>query len=78
MGSTTATPCWSPTRAPPGRPDRARSIAAADLRVGLAALVNQYIGETEKNIGTLFAQAERNRAVLVYDEATALFGDDRP
>jgi SpoVK/Ycf46/Vps4 family AAA+-type ATPase len=40
----------------------------------LSALVDKYVGETEKNLERLFAQAERVNAVLLFDEADAVFG----
>ncbi len=43
-------------------------------RVDLAATVSKYIGETEKNLARLFDAAERSGAVLLFDEADALFG----
>ena len=43
-------------------------------RVDLAAVINKYIGETEKNLNQLFEQAEKANAVLLFDEADALFG----
>jgi len=43
-------------------------------RIDLAATVSKYIGETEKNIRRLFAAAESSGAVLLFDEADALFG----
>ncbi len=43
-------------------------------RVDLAGVVSKYIGETEKNLRTVFAAAERSGAVLFFDEADALFG----
>jgi SpoVK/Ycf46/Vps4 family AAA+-type ATPase len=36
-------------------------------------LVNQYIGETEKNIAQLVADAENKNGILFFDEADALF-----
>jgi hypothetical protein len=42
-------------------------------RVDLAALTSKYIGETEKNLSTLFAAAEHADVVLFFDEADALF-----
>jgi hypothetical protein len=44
------------------------------LRIDLAAVVSQYIGETEKNLAALFEEAERAGAVLLIDDADALFG----
>ena len=43
-------------------------------RIDLAATVSKYIGETEKNLRRLFAAAEESGAVLLFDEADALFG----
>jgi retinol dehydrogenase 14 len=43
-------------------------------RVDLNAIVSKYIGETEKSIDRLFADAEREGAVLFFDEADAVFG----
>jgi vesicle-fusing ATPase len=48
---------------------------ALDLyRIDLAATVSKYIGETEKNLRRLFDAAEASGAVLLFDEADALFG----
>jgi SpoVK/Ycf46/Vps4 family AAA+-type ATPase len=44
------------------------------LRVDLSAIVSKYIGETEKNLARAFDAAEAEGAVLVFDEAEALFG----
>lgn len=43
-------------------------------RVDMAAVSSKYIGETEKNLGELFARAEHAEVVLLFDEADALFG----
>jgi hypothetical protein len=49
--------------------------AATDLLVvDVAAVVSKWIGETEKNLAAIFDVAERTRAVLLLDEADALFG----
>lgn len=49
--------------------------ARLDLyRIDLARVVSKYIGETEKNLSKLFDAAERSGAVLLFDEADALFG----
>src|SRR5256714_8788899 len=42
--------------------------------VDLATIVDKYIGETEKNLERIFAEAERVNGVLFFDEADALFG----
>ena len=44
------------------------------LRVDLSAVVSKYIGETEKNLGEIFEAAETGGAILLFDEADALFG----
>ena len=43
-------------------------------RIDLSHVVSKYIGETEKNLSRVFDAAERGRAVLLFDEADALFG----
>lgn len=43
-------------------------------RIDLAGVVSKYIGETEKNLNRVFAAAEGANAVLLFDEADALFG----
>ena len=55
------------------------SVIAAELglelyRVDLASVVSKYIGETEKNLERIFAGARHSNAVLLFDEADALFG----
>jgi hypothetical protein len=57
----------------------AAQILAADLnvelfQVDLAKTVSKYIGETEKNLDIVFDAAEKASAVLLFDEADALFG----
>jgi len=42
--------------------------------IDLSQIVNKYIGETEKNLRRVFDAAERGGAVLLFDEADALFG----
>jgi hypothetical protein len=44
------------------------------FRVDLATVVSKYIGETEKNLKRVFDAAEASGAVLLFDEADALFG----
>jgi hypothetical protein len=43
-------------------------------RIDLASVVSKYIGETEKNLKRVFDAAEASGAVLLFDEADALFG----
>ncbi|MCF3125339.1 ATP-binding protein [Streptomyces arenae] len=42
--------------------------------VDLSAVVDKYIGETEKNLERIFVEADRTDAVLLFDEADAVFG----
>ena len=44
-------------------------------RVDLSRVVSKYIGETEKNLELVFASAASANAVLLFDEADALFGE---
>lgn len=44
------------------------------LKVDLAQVVSKWVGETEKNMEAVFRQAEDSHAVLLFDEADALFG----
>jgi hypothetical protein len=43
-------------------------------RIDLSQIVSKYIGETEKNLRRIFEAAEGGAAVLLFDEADALFG----
>ena len=43
-------------------------------RIDLSQVVSKYIGETEKNLRRVFDAAEGGGAVLLFDEADALFG----
>jgi hypothetical protein len=43
-------------------------------RIDLSAVVSKYIGETEKNLRRIFDEAEGGGAILLFDEADALFG----
>ncbi len=42
--------------------------------IDLSAVVSKYIGETEKNLAQVFDAAEEGGALLLFDEADALFG----
>jgi SpoVK/Ycf46/Vps4 family AAA+-type ATPase len=57
----------------------AAEVLAAELRldlyrVDLSQVVSKYIGETERNLRRVFDAAEDGAAVLLFDEADALFG----
>ncbi|ESA38845.1 atpase [Leptolyngbya sp. Heron Island J] len=43
-------------------------------KIDLSAVISKYIGETEKNLSRVFDAAETGGAILLFDEADALFG----
>ncbi|MEO6455920.1 MAG: ATP-binding protein [Ginsengibacter sp.] len=43
-------------------------------RIDLSQVVSKYIGETEKNMESVFKRAESKEWILFFDEADALFG----
>ncbi|MBK7621720.1 MAG: ATP-binding protein [Kineosporiaceae bacterium] len=54
-------------------------VIAAELgldlyQVDLATVVDKYVGETEKNLERIFSEAAGVNAVLLFDEADAVFG----
>jgi len=65
---------------PPGTgKTMAAEIIATELgldlyKIDLSAVVSKYIGETEKNLERVFAEAASSNAILFFDEADALFG----
>jgi SpoVK/Ycf46/Vps4 family AAA+-type ATPase len=65
-----------------GDPGTGKTLAAevigAELglplhRVNPAKVVSKYVGETEKNLNEILAQAKSTRSILFFDEADALF-----
>src|SRR5205814_1739409 len=40
----------------------------------LATVVDKYVGETEKNLERIFAEADGVNGIILFDEADALFG----
>jgi SpoVK/Ycf46/Vps4 family AAA+-type ATPase len=54
--------------------EMARRLGRPLLRADLSASTGHYIGETEKNLLAVFSRAESSDAVLLFDEADALFG----
>jgi ATPase family associated with various cellular activities (AAA) len=66
-----------------GPPGTGKTIAAEVLandldvdlyKVDLSGVVSKYVGETEKNLSRIFAEARSSNAILFFDEADALFG----
>ncbi len=65
-----------------GKPGTGKSMAAEALanelqlplyKVNLANVASKWIGESEKQLASLFDQAEAQNAVLLFDEADAIF-----
>lgn len=52
----------------------AKSLSLDLFRIDLSQVVSKYIGETEKNLSRIFSAANAGGAVLLFDEADALFG----
>jgi hypothetical protein len=52
----------------------ARELRLDLYRIDLSSIVSKYIGETEKNLRRVFDAAEAGGAILLFDEADALFG----
>jgi len=57
----------------------AADIIATELKldmykVDLSSIVSKYIGETEKNLNSVFSDTSSGNAILFFDEADALFG----
>lgn len=52
----------------------ANALARDLYRIDLSQVVSKYIGETEKNLARIFSAAEAGGAILLFDEADALFG----
>ena len=52
----------------------ARELDRDLYQIDLATVVSKYIGETEKHLRRIFDTAERSGAILLFDEADALFG----
>ncbi len=52
----------------------ARELGTEVYQVDLSKLASKWIGETEKNLATLFDAAESGHAILLFDEADAVFG----
>lgn len=66
-----------------GPPGTGKSLAASLLgkltgrevyRIDLSLVVSKFIGETEKNLATVFDVAKEKKWILFFDEADALFG----
>jgi SpoVK/Ycf46/Vps4 family AAA+-type ATPase len=52
----------------------AGELGLALYKIDLSSVVSKYIGETEKNLSSIFDEAQTSNAILFFDEADALFG----
>jgi hypothetical protein len=57
----------------------AASVVASELglelvRIDLSSVMSKWVGETEKNLGKIFDEAQDAHAMLLFDEADSLFG----
>jgi DNA polymerase III delta prime subunit len=52
----------------------ARDLGSELYQVDTSKITSKWIGETEKNLAALFDAAEAGHAILLFDEADALFG----
>jgi hypothetical protein len=52
----------------------ARELGLDLYAIDLSRVASKYVGDTEKNLDGIFAAAEQSNAILLFDEADALFG----
>src|SRR5690606_31238417 len=52
----------------------ARSLGYEMFKVDLSSVISRWVGETEKNLRAIFDAAEGGGALILFDEADALFG----
>ena len=62
-----------------GEPRHRKQLAQAlanhmGYRIDLGQVTSKYIGETEKNLDSIFTGANNPRSILFFDEADSLFG----
>ncbi len=66
-----------------GQPGTGKTMAATAIsgelglelfRIDLSAVVSKWVGETEKHLARIFDEAQSAEAMLLFDEADALFG----
>ena len=53
----------------------AAAVGMRLFKIDLSSVVSKYIGETEENLERIFTEAEHSNAILLFDEADAVFGD---
>lgn len=52
----------------------ARELHLELYKADLSSVMSKYIGETEKNLDSIFEEVKKSRSILFFDEADALFG----
>jgi adenylate kinase family enzyme len=52
----------------------AKELGLDIYKIDLSSVVSKYIGETEKQLSQIFREAQTSNAILLFDEADALFG----
>ena len=52
----------------------ARALSLQLFQIDLSTVASKYIGETEKQLSAIFAEAERSQCLLFFDECDAIFG----
>lgn len=52
----------------------AKELGLQLYRVDMSQIVSKYIGETEKNINSIFDEAMKSNIILLFDEMESLFG----
>jgi SpoVK/Ycf46/Vps4 family AAA+-type ATPase len=52
----------------------ANALALDLFQIDLSTVVSKYIGETERQLSTIFAEAEQGQCILFFDECDAIFG----
>ena len=51
----------------------AEELGLEIYKIDLSAVVSKYIGETEKNLNTIFREGRKSQVILFFDEADVLF-----
>lgn len=53
----------------------AKKLGMKTIKIRCSDIMDKYVGETEQNIKKAFAQAKREKAVLIFDEADSFLQD---
>jgi SpoVK/Ycf46/Vps4 family AAA+-type ATPase len=52
----------------------AHALSLDLFQIDLSTVVSKFVGETEKQLGAIFAEAEQGQCILFFDECDAIFG----